>query len=71
MQHRYFRVKIARISPNAASAPEGLGVLDFHGDMRQVGESRQPLPVMRRLAFSRGGDAEDGAKMSGPEPPEM
>ena len=49
----------------------GVGVLDLHGDVGQVGEFGQALPVMRRIARARGGDRDDGAEMPGPEPPEM
>ena len=46
-------------------------VLDLHGDVRQVGEGGQSLPVMRRLAPPGGRDRNDGAEMAGPEPPQM
>src|SRR3977135_4611183 len=46
-------------------------VLDLYGDMGQVGEFGQSLPVMRRLAASCGCNRDNGAEMPGPQSPEM
>lgn len=49
-------VKLPRLEPMtpkgnpAGSTGRRMAALDFHGDMGQVGELGQPLPVMRRLA---------------------
>ena len=47
------------------------GMLHFHGDMGQVGQPGEPLPVMRRLASLGGCDRNDGTEMSRAQPPEM
>ena len=46
-------------------------MFDLDGDMRQVGEPGQSLPVMRRLMGICRRDRDNGAKMPRPEPPEM
>ena len=57
--------------PGSRSAIGRAGVLNLDGDMRQVGEPGQSLPVMRRLMGIRRRDRHNGAKMPRPEPPEM
>ena len=46
-------------------------MLDLDGDMRQIGESGQPPPVMRRLARSCVATETMAPRWPGPEPPEM
>ena len=47
----------------------GMRVLDLDGDVRQVGEFGQSLPVMRGVVGAFGGNRDNGAEMSGPQPP--
>jgi hypothetical protein len=65
------RIQIVREIPWEGSGIGRAGVLNLHGYVRQVGEPRQPLPVMRRLVGPRRGDRDDGAEMPRPEPPKM
>ena len=46
-------------------------MLDLDGDMGQVGELGQSLPVMRRLVHPAGCDRDDGAEVSRPKPPKV
>lgn len=46
-------------------------MLDLHGDVRQIGEFRQFLPVMRRPVRAAGCDRDNGAEMARSKPPKM